>query len=82
MRGILFVLICCAAGLSAGCATNDNLMKSGGDQDQSFDYHDEWDSVRKEGRGSEATEKEWDSWTPKLMSPKAMAIERNLGLGY
>lgn len=85
MRGILFVIICCACGLSIGCATtNDsNLLNSRNhDVNDSPEHHDEWDSVRKEGRGAEATEKEWDSWTPNLMSPRAMAIERNLGYGY
>ena len=73
MRGILLVFICCACGLSVGCATGrENALKVP-DMDDPQAYHDEWDTVRKEGRGAEATEKEWDSWTPKLMSPDEFA---------
>jgi hypothetical protein len=88
MRGILFVLMCCASGLLAGCATMSDGTLKARDHDYRDDandataHHDEWDTVRKEGRGAEATEQEWDSWTKSLMSPKAMAIERNLGYGY
>lgn len=82
MRGMLLALVFCASGLMIGCATtNESALDSRG-IDMPDGSHDEWDSVRKEGRGADATEKEWDSWTPKLMSPRAMAIERNLGYGY
>ena len=46
------------------------------------EFDDEWSGVRKEGRASEPTEQEWDGLTKHMMSPKAMAIERNLGYGY
>lgn len=45
-------------------------------------FNDEWSGVGKEGRGTEAREREWDGLTKYTMSPKAQAIERNLGYGY
>lgn len=86
MRGFVLMLVCCGI-LSGGCASMEDAFKPRDrdyrdDVNDGEEYHDEWDSVRKEGRGSDPSEKEWDPWTKHLMSPKAMAIERNLGYGY
>ena len=41
----------------------------------------EWDFVGDEGRGDQTRERDPDPWFKKyLMSPKANAIERNLGI--
>jgi hypothetical protein len=83
MRPFVLLLACLACGLPAGCQSFRPSARDYADEANDPDgAHDEWDSVRQEGRGTDATEHEWDKWTPKLMSPKAMAIERNLGYGY
>jgi hypothetical protein len=86
MRRMMFLLVCLSCGLPAGCGTLGSVKpRHGGyrdDVNSGDEYHDEWSSVRSEGRATDPTEHEWDSWTPHLMTSKAMAIEKNLGYGY
>jgi hypothetical protein len=46
----------------------------------SKDYQDEWSTVGSEGRGDQSFDKESDALTKWISSPKARAIERNLGV--
>lgn len=97
MRRIVFGLIGMACGLATGCAMLDdgkesvaataNAMKPR-DHDYRDDandgdtYLDPWKGVGEEGRASEAKEHDFDALTKHVESPKAQAIERNLGYGY
>ena len=81
MRPFMFLLACLACSLLSGCETFRPNSRDY-DDDTSKTHDGEWSNVRKEGRGTEPEEKEWDKATPYLMSPKAMEIEKNLGYGY
>jgi hypothetical protein len=78
---LLLSLVCVPL---CGC-TLDEVVKNGtkGYSDSNdADMHDSWDVVRKEGRGGDPVEHEWDKLTPIVSSPQAQAIEKNLGYGY
>lgn len=98
MRKFAVVLLLFSApGVFTGCAVTDagkNIADSSLDVlkpnardyrdtvNDPAEFHDEWSEVGRDGRGSTAREHEWDKLTPVMMSPKAMAVERNLGFGY
>jgi hypothetical protein len=50
------------------------------DANSSGDYVDNFSFVGREGRGHEAKDHQSDGWTNFLSSPKARAIENNLGV--
>ena len=97
MRALLILLACLLPSLSTGCgmmsagrdmadSTLDTMTPRDrdyrDDANLSGDYNDEWKQVGKEGRGNMPVEREWDGLTKHWMSPKAQAIESNLGYGY
>jgi hypothetical protein len=56
-------------------------LQSGDPEDENTaEYQDKWASVGKEGRGSRPMEDEHDPFNKWLRSPKAAAIENNLGI--
>lgn len=82
MRRFLLILVCCACGSSIGCQTMNRRAMSEAERTEVYnpkDYTDEYDVVGKEGRGHQAMEHESDFLTRFISSPKARAINRNLG---
>lgn len=95
MCRLAVILLLLGSSLSCtGCALWDagkDVTKAGADQfkfrdrdyrdDANLDdnYNDEWGGVGKEGRGHEPMEHESDGLSKWWASPKARAIERNLG---
>lgn len=82
MRRFLLILACCACGVLPGCQTMNRRAMSEAERTESLnpkDYHDEFDVVGREGRGHQAMEHESDGLTKWIESPKARAINRNLG---
>jgi hypothetical protein len=91
MRRATSFVLCLSMLSSAGCtlfstnksgdSTASTPKKPRPERRLDNDLNDEWDYVGHEGRGHRPVEHEWDRWTPYLMSPKARAIEQNLGYG-
>jgi hypothetical protein len=81
-------LALCLVCLSTGCATTGSpsrmwtWLQSGGgpDDDNTPEYQDKWALAGQEGRGLRQMEDEHDPFNKWLRSPKAAAIENNLGI--
>lgn len=83
LLGCWCVLIC----LLSGCATPPSqfrpfaFLEQGTDgDDNNADYRDAWSQVGKEARGNRPLEDDHDPLNKWLRSPKAAAIENNLGI--
>ena len=96
MRRPLMVLLCVSSFLLTGCnvmsegkrtakTAADGFAPRSRDLDSDDnrnggEYVDPWRFVGKEGRADEQMEHESDGLTKYMSSPKARAIERNLGI--
>jgi hypothetical protein len=82
MRRFFLILILGAGVPLAGCETMNRRAMSDSERSEYYnprDYHDEFDGVGQEGRGHQAMEHESDWLSRFVESPKARAINRNLG---
>jgi len=84
MRLLLSVILLCMA--TAGCDTFPKSLSmfrpnSSDGWDPTEEPDPQWESVGIEARGGQALEYENDPSRKYLMSKKARAIERNLGIG-
>ena len=77
MRRTALLLSCLFAICGSGCAMLDPNSKLNPNRGE---YHDEFDTVGKEGRGNVEREKKIDPLGDWLYSPEARAINRNLGV--
>ena len=77
MRPITLALICLTSMLHCGCAAFNPDSKWNVNRGE---YHDESDLVGKVGRGDQQLEKPPDGMGSWLYSPKARAIQHNLGV--
>lgn len=86
---LLGLLLAAGAILPAtGCALTDTsrglfgLFKPSGERDDTDEGNEDWEEqVGKDARGNRPREKDPDAWWQKyVMSEKARAIERNLGI--
>jgi len=77
MRLAPLALLCLAAPLFSGCKMFDPESRLNPNRGE---YHDEGDLVGKEGRGDQSIEPAPDKLGSWLYSPKARAINRNLGV--
>ena len=73
----LIVLLCLLSPLVSGCTMFNPNSKWNVNRG---DYHDESDLVGREGRGDQSIERAPDGMGSWLYSPKARAIQRNLGV--
>ena len=86
--GILMLGLClpgCGLMGSAKSVTQDSVksvkVRPGGYRDMTNEVEDEWTSVGRTASTMRGVEKEDDQWLRNLMfSPKAISIERNLGI--
>lgn len=77
MRYLIACLTCLFVSGLLGCSTFQQAYKY--QEDAIKEYHDDWKIVGEEGRGELPREKETDKLTPWLQSPRARAIEKNMG---
>jgi hypothetical protein len=77
MRPIALVLLCLTSTFLCGCSAFNPDSKWNVNRGE---YHDESDLVGKVGRGDQQLEKPPDSMGNWMYSPKARAIQRNLGV--
>jgi hypothetical protein len=77
MRFVFLVILVLMMPMAAGCAVFNPNSRWNVNRGE---YHDDADLVGREGRGDQAVEKAPDGMGSWLYSPKARAINRNLGV--
>jgi len=90
MRPLAIGLLSVVLFSGMGCATSKNgkrtwlghFVESGVDDYGSSDGADDWDFVGEIGRGGTPPEQDPDPWWKFIASPKARAIEKNVGVVY